>query len=874
MAIEIRDDTPITTPMPAGSWLIGGRTSADPEPTAFARESVLNYIKSGLATVATSGSASDLSSGTVPAGRLHAYLSDISSMQLAHGDILYYDGANLQALGAGSAGHVLQTGGPGASPSWVAAAEASVADGSITNAKIRDAVALSVIGRGGTTTGDVADITGTAAQVLRVASDGGGLAFGAVDLAAAAAVTGALPVTNGGTGSTSSGDARAALGLAIGSDVQAWDAQLDEWSTVDPSPDGKSLVAAADYAAMRALLDLEAGTDFLSPAALAAAYQPLDSDLTAIAALTTAAYGRGLLEHSSEAALKAGINLEIGVDVQAYDADLSSWAGVNRSSGFDTFATTPSSANLRSLLTDETGTGSAVFANTPTLVTPVIGVATGTSLSLSSGTGLTVGSSVPFSDASGTLTLQNVDALDATTEATIEASIDTLANLTSIQGRTVTLADAGANAIFGWDDTAGAYENLSAAEATAVLNVVVGDSGAGGTKGLVPAPAAGDAAAQKFLKADGTWTAPSGTGDVNGPSSSVDNELVLFSGTGGKTIKRATTTGLVKASAGVIAAASAGTDYYAPGSTDVAIADGGTGSSSVAGARLNLGLAPIQPQGRLTLSTGVPCMTSNVTAAGTLYYTPYNGLFTPVWDGTNWMAISSAEVSIALSGGTASRVHDVFAYSSSGTLTLELLAWTDDKTRATALARQDGRLVKSGDATRLYLGSVYLDGSKQANWVLGGLAAGGTAAQLDLWNMYNQVDVATRSGDTTDNWTYALTAFRSANGSSTMRTTFVVGISEHAIFATYTSAGFGSNTNAIPQIGLDSTTAHAADSFVGPMGVGGNLESAMAVYNGLPGVGRSYLQAIEKCQSALSHTFLGDAGITGIQTGLSCRFRM
>jgi hypothetical protein len=38
--------------------------------------------------------------------------------------------------------------------------------------------------------------------------------------------------------------------------------------------------------------------------------------------------------------------------------------------------------------------------------------------------------------------------------------------------------------------------------------VMVGDSGSGGIAGLVPAPAAGDAAAGKFLKADGTWTAP------------------------------------------------------------------------------------------------------------------------------------------------------------------------------------------------------------------------------------------------------------------------------------------------------------------------------------------------------------------------------
>lgn len=57
-------------------------------------------------------------------------------------------------------------------------------------------------------------------------------------------------------------------------------------------------------------------------------------------------------------------------------------------------------------------------------------------------TNFTVGSSLPFSDSAGTLTLQNVDALDATTESTIEAAIDTLANLTSIQGNTMTLTGA------------------------------------------------------------------------------------------------------------------------------------------------------------------------------------------------------------------------------------------------------------------------------------------------------------------------------------------------------------------------------------------------------------------------------------------------
>jgi hypothetical protein len=51
--------------------------------------------------------------------------------------------------------------------------------------------------------------------------------------------------------------------------------------------------------------------------------------------------------------------------------------------GVATFLETPSSANLRAALTDETGTGSAVFSNTPTLITPILGVASATSLNSS-----------------------------------------------------------------------------------------------------------------------------------------------------------------------------------------------------------------------------------------------------------------------------------------------------------------------------------------------------------------------------------------------------------------------------------------------------------------------------------------------------------
>jgi len=52
---------------------------------------------------------------------------------------------------------------------------------------------------------------------------------------------------------------------------------------------------------------------------------------------------------------------------------------------------TPTSANLATLITDETGSGALVFATTPTLVTPVLGLATGTSVMLSANIGAAAG---------------------------------------------------------------------------------------------------------------------------------------------------------------------------------------------------------------------------------------------------------------------------------------------------------------------------------------------------------------------------------------------------------------------------------------------------------------------------------------------------
>jgi hypothetical protein len=76
-----------------------------------------------------------------------------------------------------------------------------------------------------------------------------------------------------------------------------------------------------------------------------------------------------------------------------------------------------------------------------------------------------------------------------------------------------------------------------------------------------------DGTANQALVTDGAGVlsfASTGSGDVVGPASSVDSELALFNSTTGKLIKRASLTGLVKATSGVASAATAGTDFVAP----------------------------------------------------------------------------------------------------------------------------------------------------------------------------------------------------------------------------------------------------------------------------------------------------------------------
>lgn len=278
-----------------------------------------------------------------------------------------------------------------------------------------------------------------------------------------------------------------------------------------------------------------------------------------------------------------------------------------------------------------------------------------------------------------------------------------------------------------------------------------------------------------------------------------------------------------------------------------------------------------QPPGRLSLASGTPVHASTVSSAATLYYVPYLGNVIWLYSGTRWEQFEITERSVSLSGTTASRPHDVFIYSNAGTPTLELTAWTNDTTRATNLAFQDGRYVRSGATTRLYLGTIYVNASNQCDFILGGLASGGTAGVIGVWNMYNRVPWASFNGDTTNSWTYTDTAnWRAANASSTMRTSFICGVSGGVtVDACYQAASIHTGASGRVAIGYDSTTTPADFMAIASTADTSLAYTVPAIVRTvrMAAVGFHYVQAIEL--GSANVTFYGDVGTTTIQTGMN-----
>ena len=207
--------------------------------------------------------------------------------------------------------------------------------------------------------------------------------------------------------------------------------------------------------------------------------------------------------------------------------------------GVATFLATPSSANLISAVTDETGTGSLVFATSPTLVTPALGTP-----SALVGTNIT-------GTASG-LTAGNV-----TTNANLTGAVTSTGNATSLG------SFSSANLLSALTDETGTGVVVFATSPTLVTPILGTPTSATltnatglplttGVTGQLPVANGGTGTATPSIVAGtnvtvtGTWpnqtiaSTASGSGDVVGPASSTDNAFTRFDSTTGKLLQNST----------------------------------------------------------------------------------------------------------------------------------------------------------------------------------------------------------------------------------------------------------------------------------------------------------------------------------------------
>lgn len=253
---------------------------------------------------------------------------------------------------------------------------------------------------------------------------------------------------------------------------------------------------------------------------------------------------------------------------------------------------------------------------------------------------------------------------------------------------------------------------------------------------------------------------------------------------------------------------------------------------------------------RLTLTSGTPVTTTDVTGATVIYCAPYKGNQIALYDGSNWNTRTSAQFSLSLGTLTSGLPYDVFCYDNSGTPTLEFTAWTNDTTRATALTYQDGVLVRSGATTRRYLGTFYTTATTTTEDSL---------TNRYLWNFYNRVMRPMERYDATATWTYTTATYRQANGSTSNQLNYVCGVAEDAVEATVQSNAQNSSVAVSIQtgVGVDSTSVVNGLSPRTEIINNGQLYCVQSFYRGIPGVGRHYLAWLEWSEATGTTTWSG-----------------
>lgn len=280
--------------------------------------------------------------------------------------------------------------------------------------------------------------------------------------------------------------------------------------------------------------------------------------------------------------------------------------------------------------------------------------------------------------------------------------------------------------------------------------------------------------------------------------------------------------------------------------------------------------APVSPRGppcgRLTLTSGLPVTISDVTAATTVYYTPAGFCNTlDLYDGTAWTTYALAELSIAVPA-TTNTAYDVFAYDNAGVVALELTAWTNLTTRATALVLQNGVYAKTGALTRRYLGSFRTTGvSGQTE---------DSATKRYLFNADNRALRQVAGAFVTGTYNYTTNTFQQFNGGTTIQFEVFVGLADSGLEATVVNWAYngGATITAQIAIGEDSNTA-AVTGIMGGASQVGALQMLVATLRKVPAVGSHTYSAIERSGAAGTTAWGpnanamnagGNAGITGL----------